>query len=250
MLYKRIKRIIDKLAASFALVLFVPFFIIIAIILKIDSRGPILFKQERVGYRKNTFTVIKFRTMRIDAPPNSPTCNLNNSDFYITRVGRFLRKTSLDEIPQLLNVLRGDMSIIGPRPVVWHETDLNSERDKRKIYNKVYPGITGLAQIRGRDTVSVRRKAIYDSIYTKNISLKLDAYIFWKTIVSVLKMEGISEGGTLPTHRNFDLMTNENVPRKCIKTKLDEKISKAQIDSSCKQKFDMIDNIETRRFKG
>ncbi|MFZ5974876.1 MAG: sugar transferase [Bacillota bacterium] len=223
MLYRKIiKRVIDKLVAFCALVLFVPFYIAIAAALKIDSEGPVLFKQERVGYRKKTFKVYKFRTMRTDAPKYSPTRDLGNPHLYITKVGGFLRRTSLDEFPQLLNVLKGEMSIIGPRPVVWNETDLICERDKRRVYEKVYPGITGLAQIRGRDAVGVKQKARYDAIYADKISFGADLFIFWKTIVSVLKKEGIFEGDSVETSvRNLRVIYNEKKTG-CTRTEPDE----------------------------
>ena len=167
--------------------------ILLCVAIKIDSPGPVLFKQKRVGQGKRHFYILKFRTMRIDTPKDMPTHLLANPDQYITRVGRFLRKTSLDELPQLLNILKGDMAIIGPRPALWNQFDLIAERDKYGA-NDVRPGLTGLAQVMGRDELPIEVKAKYDGDYAQNVTFANDVKIFFKTITSVLGAKGVKEG--------------------------------------------------------
>lgn len=172
-------------------------FLILAIAIKLDSPGPVFFKQKRVGRGKRHFYILKFRTMRIDTPHDMPTHLLHDPDQYITRMGHFLRKTSLDELPQLWNILKGDMSFIGPRPVVLTETELLARR-RRLGADLVRPGITGLAQVRGRDTVSIQHKARYDAYYARRMSLGLDGRIVLETLRCVVTGEGIREGGHSP----------------------------------------------------
>lgn len=192
-IYFIIKRALDFILALIALIiLFIPG-LIIAICIKLDSKGPVLFKQKRVGKDKNSFTIYKFRTMRIDAPTEIPTDMLENPENYITRVGRILRKTSIDELPQIINILKGDMSIIGPRPVLWNQEGLIVERDKYNA-NKIKPGLTGLAQINGRDELRDSTKAKLDGEYTEKCSFILDTQIFIKTLLKVIKQENIVEG--------------------------------------------------------
>ena len=195
MIYLLFKRFYDTLGSLIALILFSPLFMLIMILIKLDSKGPILFKQKRIGRNKKHFYILKFRTMRIDTPKDTPTHMLENPEQWITKVGKFLRKTSLDEIPQIINILKGDMSIIGPRPALWNQYDLVEERDKYHVH-KIYPGITGYAQIKGRDTLPIKDKAKLDGDYVKKISLWLDIKIFILTFVSVFKSEGVIEGGT------------------------------------------------------
>ncbi|BDH60659.1 UDP-phosphate galactose phosphotransferase [Lysinibacillus sp. PLM2] len=175
------------------MILLSPIFLLIFIFIKIDSKGPIFFKQKRVGYKKRYFYILKFRTMKIETPSDMPTHLLNNSDQYITRVGKYLRKTSLDELPQLWNVLKGEMSLIGPRPALWNQYDLIEERDKYGA-NDILPGLTGWAQINGRDELPIDIKAKLDGEYVEKISFMLDCKCFVKTIFSVLKSEGVVEG--------------------------------------------------------
>jgi O-antigen biosynthesis protein WbqP len=163
------------------------------ILIKLDSKGPILFKQKRIGRNKKHFYILKFRTMRIDTPKDTPTHMLENPEQWITKVGKFLRKTSLDEIPQIINILKGDMSIIGPRPALWNQYDLIEERDKYGVH-KLYPGLTGYAQINGRDEITIQEKAKLDGFYNDNLGLKLDIKIFMNTIKKVVKSEGVKEG--------------------------------------------------------
>lgn len=192
-IYFGIKRLIDVLLSFLAIiVLFIPS-IIIAICIKIESRGPTFFKQKRVGKNKKYFMIYKFRTMRTDTPKDMPTHMLNNPDLYITKVGRILRKTSLDELPQIINIIKGDMSIIGPRPALWNQDDLIAERDKYGA-NDIKPGLTGLAQISGRDELEIPVKAKIDGEYIKNISFLLDVKIFFKTIIKVFESDGVVEG--------------------------------------------------------
>lgn len=195
-MYKSIiKRMIDFILSLFGLVILSPLFIIISIIIKCTSKGPILFKQKRVGKNKKHFNILKFRTMRIDTPKDCPTHLLENPDQYITGIGKFLRKTSLDELPQIINILKGDMSIIGPRPALWNQYDLIEERDKYKA-NDIYPGLTGWAQINGRDELEIDVKAKLDGEYVERISFLFDIKCFFGTITSVMKSDGVVEGGT------------------------------------------------------
>ncbi|NGM83581.1 sugar transferase [Paenibacillus sp. 7124] len=194
--YTKVKPVIDTLLALVALLCLWPFFIIIAVAIKLESRGPILFKQKRIGKHKREFYILKFRTMRTDTPKDMPTHLLKNPEACITRVGKFLRKTSLDELPQIINILKGEMSIIGPRPALWNQYDLLEERDKYGA-NEIKPGLTGWAQINGRDELPNEEKAKYDGTYTKNVSFLFDVKIFVMTIVRVLKSDGVVEGDNL-----------------------------------------------------
>ena len=195
MMYMKIKRLIDVLLSSIGLIILSPFLLILIIAIKLDSRGPILFKQKRVGIHKTHFNILKFRTMRIDTPKDTPTHLLNNPDQYITKIGKFLRKTSLDELPQIWNILIGQMSIIGPRPALWNQYDLIAEREKYGA-NDVPPGLTGWAQINGRDELPIEIKAKLDGDYVQKISFKMDLKCFIGTIISVVKSDGVIEGGT------------------------------------------------------
>ena len=189
------KRIIDFLVSVIALFFLWPVFLLLSIWIKMDSPGPVFFKQKRVGIYKSHFEILKFRTMRTDTPKDMPTHLLKDPEQFITRSGRFLRKTSLDELPQLLNILKGDMSIVGPRPALWNQFDLLEERDKYGA-NDVVPGLTGWAQIHGRDTISIQEKAKLDGYYVEHQSLWLDIKCIFLTIISVWKREGVQEGGT------------------------------------------------------
>jgi len=191
--YITFKRVIDLVVSLIAIVILSPLMVIIAIIIKLESKGPILFKQMRVGKDKKLFYILKYRTMRIDAPKDMPTHLLKDPKSYITSVGGFLRKTSLDELPQLINILKGEMSIIGPRPALWNQYDLISERDKYRA-NDISPGMTGLAQIKGRDELEIDEKAKLDGEYARDISLLKDLNLFVKTFYIVLKSEGVQEG--------------------------------------------------------
>ncbi len=187
------KRMLDFLLALIGLILLSPVFLILVIFIKLDSKGPILFKQKRVGIHKTHFEILKFRTMKIDTPKDMPTHMLANPEKYITRVGKFLRKTSLDELPQIINILKGEMSIIGPRPALWNQYDLIAERDKYGA-NDILPGLTGWAQVHGRDELEIEEKAKLDGYYVKHLGFKLDVQCFFLTIKSVLKSEGVVEG--------------------------------------------------------
>lgn len=194
-IYVKIKRIIDFVMALVGLIVLSPIFLILMLAIKLDSPGPILFKQKRVGLHKTHFDILKFRTMKIDTPKDMPTHMLNNPEQYITKVGKFLRKTSLDELPQIINILKGDMSIIGPRPALWNQYDLLEERDKYGV-NDVVPGLTGWAQINGRDELEIPIKAKLDGEYVEKMSFAFDVKCFFGTILSVLKSDGVVEGGT------------------------------------------------------
>ena len=195
-MYRRfIKRLIDFVLALCGLIVLSPVFIILCIWIKLDSRGPILFKQKRVGINKTYFNIYKFRTMYIDTPKDMPTHMLSNPDQFITKAGKFLRKTSLDELPQIINIIKGEMAIIGPRPALWNQDDLIAERDKYHA-NDVRPGLTGWAQINGRDELEIPVKARLDGEYVKRISFLFDVKCFFGTITSVLKSDGVVEGGT------------------------------------------------------
>ena len=170
-----------------------PLLAIIAFAIKSESDGPVLFRQKRVGLNKKLFNILKFRTMRIDTPHNTPTHLLEDPNKYITKVGAFLRKTSLDELPQIFNILRGQMSIIGPRPALWNQYDLIEERDKYGA-NDITPGLTGWAQINGRDELSIDVKAKLDGEYVEKVDFLFDFEIFFKTIFKVLIKDGVKEG--------------------------------------------------------
>ncbi len=192
---KYIKRIIDFTISLLAMIILWPVFLLIAVLIKLDSKGPVLFKQKRVGKNKKHFYILKFRTMRTDTPKDMPTHMLKNPEVFITRVGKLLRKTSLDELPQIINILKGEMSIIGPRPALWNQYDLIEERDKYGA-NDIYPGLTGWAQINGRDELPIDIKAKYDGEYVEKMSFLFDVKIFFKTIFSVLRSEGVKEGAS------------------------------------------------------
>ncbi|MBB6638156.1 sugar transferase [Cohnella thailandensis] len=189
------KRVIDIVLSGFGLLCLWPVLLIIATVIKVDSRGPVLFKQKRIGQNKSEFMILKFRTMRTDTPKEMPTHLLQNPDYFITKVGRFLRKSSLDELPQLINIFKGDMSVVGPRPALWNQTDLILERDKYGA-NDIRPGLTGWAQINGRDELAIDVKAKLDGVYVDRISLGMDLKCFFGTFTSVLKAKGVVEGGT------------------------------------------------------
>ena len=192
--YLTVKRLFDCVLSLIGIIVLIPLFMIIGILIKVDSRGPVIFKQKRYGKNKQPFYIYKFRTMASDAPQNVATKDLNDSKKYITKIGALLRRTSLDELPQLFNILLGQMTIVGPRPVVLKEENLIIARD---LYgaNDIKPGITGWAQINGRDLLSIEEKAKLDGYYVENMGFKMDIKCFFKTVKYVLKGEGILEGG-------------------------------------------------------
>ncbi len=194
------KRVIDFILSLIGLIVLSPVFLILCIWIKVDSKGPILFKQKRFGKNKSFFYIYKFRTMYIDTPKDMPTHMLSNPDQYITNAGKFLRKTSLDELPQIINILKGEMAIIGPRPALWNQDDLIEERDKYHA-NDIRPGLTGWAQINGRDELEIDVKARLDGDYVKHMSFLFDIKCFFGTITSVLKSDGVVEGGTGELHK-------------------------------------------------
>jgi O-antigen biosynthesis protein WbqP len=194
-MYMKIKRLIDIILSLIGLIVLSPIYFILIIAIKIDSKGPVLFKQKRLGINKTHFNILKFRTMRIDTPKDTPTHLLSNPEQYITKMGKFLRKTSLDELPQIWNIFVGQMSIIGPRPALWNQYDLIAERDKYSA-NDVPPGLTGWAQINGRDELPIEIKSKLDGEYVEKISFWMDVKCFFGTIVSVVKSDGVVEGGT------------------------------------------------------
>jgi len=193
-MYPYLKRVLDFILSGLGLIVLSPVFLILGILVKATSPGPVFFPQKRIGRDKTTFIMLKFRTMRTDAPADTPTHLLKDPYTYITGVGRFLRKTSLDELPQLWNICKGDMSIVGPRPALWNQDDLIAERDRYGA-NGVRPGLTGLAQVRGRDELPIGRKAAYDGEYCGDVSFSRDCRIIWQTISSVLSGKDINEGG-------------------------------------------------------
>lgn len=194
-MYRYIKRVFDFFLSLIGLILLSPIFILLALFIKLDSNGPVLFKQKRIGKDKKHFNILKFRTMRTDTPKDLPTHMLQNPDAFITKSGKFLRKTSLDELPQIINILKGEMSIIGPRPALWNQYDLIDERDKYNA-NDITPGLTGWAQINGRDELSIDVKARLDGVYVDRMSFMFDVGCFFWTIISVLRGNGIVEGDT------------------------------------------------------
>lgn len=195
-MYKRVvKRIIDLILATVGIIILSLPMLLIAIAIKIDSKGPVIFKQKRVGIHKKHFMIFKFRTMRTDTPHDAPTHELSDPKKWITKVGGFLRKTSLDELPQLFNIWIGHMSVIGPRPALWNQFDLIDERDKYGA-NDVRPGLTGWAQINGRDELEIDVKARLDGEYVEKMSFGFDVKCFFGTVKSVMKSDGVVEGGT------------------------------------------------------
>ena len=193
--YAKMKRVIDFLFSVLAAICLSPVFLIVILAIKFDTPGPIFFRQKRVGIHRTHFNILKFRTMRIDTPQDTPTHLLADPDQYITKVGKFLRKTSLDELPQIFNIMVGEMAVIGPRPALWNQYDLIEERDKYGA-NDVRPGLTGWAQINGRDELEIPIKAALDGEYIQKMSLAFDLKCFNGTIISVLKSDGVVEGGT------------------------------------------------------
>lgn len=189
------KRLLDLVLSACAIVVLSPVYLLVSIAIKVDDPGPVFFRQKRVGIHKTHFRILKFRTMKMDTPRDVPTHMLENPEQYITRVGKVLRKTSLDELPQIFQIFTGKMSIIGPRPALWNQFDLIAERDKYGA-NDVRPGLTGWAQINGRDELPIDVKARFDGEYVKNLSFSFDCRCFFGTITSVLKSEGVVEGGT------------------------------------------------------
>ena len=194
-MYKFFKRTLDIVLSFIGMIVLSPFFLLLVLAIKLDSKGPVLFKQKRIGLHKKHFYILKFRTMRIDTPKDTPTHLLENPEQWITKVGKFLRKTSLDELPQIWNIFVGDMSIVGPRPALWNQYDLIEERDRYGA-NDVLPGLTGWAQIHGRDELPIAKKAELDGYYVQHLSFGLDVRCFFGTIKSVAKSEGVVEGGT------------------------------------------------------
>ncbi len=194
-MYPYIKRSIDIVMSALGLIILSPVFLILIAAIKLDSRGPVLFKQKRVGIHKTHFNILKFRTMRTDTPRDMPTHLLKDPQQYITRIGRFLRRTSLDELPQILNILKGDMAVVGPRPALWNQYDLIEERDQYGA-NDVRPGLTGWAQINGRDELEIPVKAALDGEYVRKMSFRMDCRCFFGTFLSVLRGDGVVEGGT------------------------------------------------------
>ncbi len=195
MYQKYFKRLLDVILSAAALVVLCVPMALIALWIKLDSPGPVLFKQRRVGKDKVLFDILKFRTMRTDTPRDMPTHLLKNPEAFITRSGRFLRKTSLDELPQIWNIFVGEMSIVGPRPALWNQDDLIAERDKYGA-NDITPGLTGWAQVNGRDELEIPVKAKLDGVYAANVTFAMDAKCFVRTITSVLGHVGVVEGGT------------------------------------------------------
>lgn len=193
-LYQRfVKRALDAALSALALLFLSPLLLVIALWVKLDSKGPVFFRQKRVGIRKTHFEIYKFRTMYTDAPKDVPTHLLGGANACITRSGRFLRKTSLDELPQLINILRGQMSLVGPRPALWNQYDLIAQRDEYGA-NDVMPGLTGWAQVNGRDELSIPVKARLDGEYAKNLSFCMDVKCVYETILAVVTHEGVVEG--------------------------------------------------------
>ncbi len=195
MIYLKFKRLADIVLSFIGIVLLSPVILLLVIAIKLDSKGPVLFKQKRVGLHKEHFHILKFRTMRIDTPKDTPTHLLEDPTQYITKVGKFLRKTSLDELPQIWNIFVGQMSVIGPRPALWNQYDLITERDKYGA-NDVKPGLTGWAQINGRDELPIKVKAKLDGEYVERMNFLFDVKCFIGTFISVAKSDGVVEGGT------------------------------------------------------
>ncbi|MDO4380634.1 MAG: sugar transferase [Clostridia bacterium] len=195
MKYQAFKRFLDFILSLLAFCVLSPLLAAVAVAVKLDSKGPVFFRQKRVGKDKTHFEMLKFRTMRIDTPKDMPTHLLENPDAFITKVGAFLRKTSLDELPQLINILKGEMAIVGPRPALWNQFDLIEEREKYGA-NSIRPGLTGWAQVNGRDELEIPVKAKFDGEYVQKMSFLFDLKCILKTVLGVLREDGVVEGGT------------------------------------------------------
>lgn len=193
--YMPIKRVLDVLLSGCGILILSPILGIVALAIKLESPGPVIFKQKRFGKNKEFFEIYKFRSMRTDTPKDLPTHLLNDPERFITKTGRFIRKTSLDELPQLFNIFSGKMSVIGPRPALWNQGDLIAERDKYHA-NDIRPGLTGWAQINGRDELEIPVKAKFDGEYVRKMSFLFDCKCFFGTVISVLRHDGVVEGGT------------------------------------------------------
>lgn len=197
------KRLIDIVLSGIGLIILAVPMLIVAILIRCEDPGPVIFKQKRIGKNKKLFNLYKFRSMKMDTPHDMPTHMLSNPEQYILKVGGFIRKTSIDELPQLLNIFKGDMSIIGPRPALWNQDDLVAERDKYGA-NDIKPGLTGWAQINGRDELEIPVKAKLDGEYIEKMGFLFDCKCFFGTIKSVLKHDGVVEGGTGEMHKRED----------------------------------------------
>ena len=194
-----IKRLLAVVLSLCGMICLSWLFLILAVAIKLDSPGPVFFKQKRVGIGKKHFYILKFRTMRGDTPHDVPTHLLKNADSYITKSGAFLRRTSLDELPQLFNILRGEMSFVGPRPLIPEEEEIRSLREASGVY-RMRPGVTGLAQVNGRDLLTAEQKVAYDAYYVEHHTLFMDIRILFQTIAAVLTGKGFAEGGELQHH--------------------------------------------------
>ncbi len=192
-MYRVVKRVMDFIISLLWLLLFWWLLGIIAFMIKLEDGGSVVFKQRRIGADKREFYIYKFRTMKMDTPKDVPTHLLHDPDAYITRMGHFLRRSSLDELPQIFNILKGDMSFVGPRPALYNQYDLIEERDKYGA-NSLVPGLTGWAQVNGRDELPIPVKARYDGEYVDRMSFGFDLYIIFRTVYSVFKAEGVKEG--------------------------------------------------------
>lgn len=218
-IYIIFKRCLDIIFSFLAIVILSPLLLLLSLLVKCTSKGPVLFKQTRVGKRKKNFKIWKFRSMRTEAPQYAATRDLEDPDVYITKFGRFIRKTSLDELPQLFNILSGKMSFIGPRPTIPEEVELIEEREKYNVY-AVRPGLTGLAQVHGRDELTDETKGRLDGIYVQKISFFLDIKIFFKTILYVLKRDGVVEGKHMATEEEMKVNAEAN---ELVEEKAEEK---------------------------
>lgn len=200
---KFFKRLIDIILSSIGIFVFAIPMALFALIIRIEDPGPAIFRQKRVGVHKTYFNLLKFRSMRMDTPHDVPTHMLKNPDLYILRCGRWMRKMSIDELPQLFNIFSGKMSFIGPRPALWNQDDLIAERDRYGA-NDVKPGLTGWAQINGRDELTIPEKARLDGEYAERMSFGFDCKCFFGTIGTVLRHEGVIEGGTGAMNHDAD----------------------------------------------
>ncbi len=200
-IYVFFKRCFDIFCSLIAIIILALPMLIVAIAVKCDSKGPIFFKQNRIGKKKKIFKILKFRSMFTDTDPNAPTHQLGNATSHITKVGAFIRKTSIDELPQLFNIFAGQMSFVGPRPALWNQDDLIAERDKYQA-NDVKPGLTGLAQISGRDELEIPVKAKFDGEYVEKRGFFYDIGLIFRTIFSVFKHDGVVDGGTGAMNEN------------------------------------------------
>ena len=212
--YMRVKNLIDRVLALIGMIALSPVFLLIVIAIKLEDgiTAPVIFSQKRVGIQQSHFQLYKFRSMKLDTPHDKPTHLLENPEQYITKAGKFLRKSSLDELPQLWNIAKGEISVVGPRPALWNQFDLNDLRESYGVH-QIKPGLTGWAQIHGRDELTIEEKALEDSYYLEHLGIGMDIRCFFGTFTSILKSDGVVEGGTGTLNKETEKVSRQATGR-------------------------------------